>query len=83
MYTTLVLTRERPIADGGDGCRQGEGRDATTICKQVITNIHHESHYRPLRPFSLVSLTLTLLLNYNLTAIVSFTLSSISPTHTS
>ena len=73
MYTTLVLTPERSSADGGDGCRQGKGRDATTTCKQVITNIHYASHYRPFRPFSLVSLTLTLLLNYNLTAILSFT----------
>ena len=73
MYTTLVLTPESAFADGGDGCRQGKGRDATTICKQVITNSHYASHYRPLRPFSLVSLTLTLLLNYNLTAILSFT----------
>ena len=73
MYTTLVLTLEREFADGGDGCRQGEGRDATTTCKQVITNIHYASHYRPFRLFALVSLTLTLLLNYNLAAILSFT----------
>ena len=73
MYTTLVLTPKRLRLDCGDECRQGKGRDATTICKQVITNIHYASHYRPFRPFSLVSLTLTLLRNYNLTAIVSFT----------
>ena len=73
MYTTLVLTQEDIFADGGDGCRQGKGRDATTFCKQVITNIHYASYCHPLRPFSLVSLTLTLLLNYNLTAILSFT----------
>ena len=73
MYTTLVLTKGRRIVDGGDGIRQGKGLDATTTCKQVITNIDYASHYRPFPPFSLVSLTLTLLLNYNLTAIVSFT----------
>ena len=62
MYTTLVLTLEREFADGGDGCRQGEGRDATTTCKQVITNIHYASHYGLFRLFSLVFLTLTLYL---------------------
>ena len=73
MYTTLVLTLERRRADTSDRIRQGKGRDATTICKQVITHIDYASHYRPFPPFSLVSLTRTLLLNYNLTAIVSFT----------
>ena len=73
MYTTLVLTLERRRADTGDRIRQGKGRDATTTCKQVITNIDYASHYRPFRPFSLVSLALTLLLPYNLTAIVSYT----------
>ena len=72
-YTTPVLTRKRLRFNARDGIWQGQGRDATTICKQVITNIHYASHYRPFRPFSLVSLTLTLLLNYNLTAILSFT----------
>ena len=73
MYTTPVLTRERRRINACDGIRQGQGRDATTICKQVITNIHYANHYRPFPPFSLVSLTFTLLLSHNLTAIVSFT----------
>ena len=73
MYTTLVLTRKRIRADTSDRIRQSKGRDATTPCKQVITNIDYASHYRPFPPFSLVSLTLTLLLTYNLTAMVSST----------
>ena len=73
MYTTLILTPERLGADASNRIRQGKGRDATTTCKEVITNIDYARHYRPFPPFSLVSLTPTLLLNYQLATIVIFT----------